>query len=70
MLVIIFFYVEVNFELFFPFLFVLHATFVLSPKSQDVYLYAVLIRNWSQCWALYCLGMFYVVLHDELSEIR
>lgn len=23
---------------------------------NDVYLYNVIIRNWSQCWALYCLG--------------
>ena len=28
------------------------------------------VRNWSQCWALYCLGLFYVILHDELSAIN
>jgi hypothetical protein len=38
--------------------------------TDDVYFYNVIIRNWSQCWALYCLGMFYLVLHDELGAIR
>mmetsp|Transcript_53291 Transcript_53291/g.121465 ORF Transcript_53291/g.121465 Transcript_53291/m.121465 type:complete len:479 (-) Transcript_53291:341-1777(-) len=37
---------------------------------DDVYLYNVIIRNWSQCWALYCLGLFYLILHDELSAIK
>lgn len=38
--------------------------------TDDVYFYNIIIRNWSQCWALYCLGMFYLVLHDELGAIR
>jgi hypothetical protein len=37
---------------------------------DDVYFYIVLVRNASQCWALYCLGLFYVILHDELHAIR
>ena len=23
---------------------------------DDVYLYAIVVRNWSQCWALYCVS--------------
>jgi hypothetical protein len=37
---------------------------------DDLYLYCIVIRNWSQCWALYCLGLFYLVMHDELAAIR
>lgn len=32
--------------------------------------YTILVRNWSQCWALYCLGLFYFTLHDELEDMR
>lgn len=39
-------------------------------RLDDVYLYTIIVRNWSQCWALYCLGLFYVTLHDELEEMR
>ena len=37
---------------------------------NDLYLYCVIIKNWSQCWALYCLGLFYLVMHGELAAIR
>jgi hypothetical protein len=37
---------------------------------DDVYLYAIVVRNWSQCWALYCLGLVYVCLHDELKGMK
>lgn len=37
---------------------------------DDVYLYAIAVRNWSQCWALYCLGLVYVCLHDELKGMK
>lgn len=34
------------------------------------YLYICIITNMSQCWALYCLILFYYALQSELSPIR
>eukprot|EP00293_Proteomonas_sulcata_P017584 CAMPEP_0184292530 /NCGR_PEP_ID=MMETSP1049-20130417/4295_1 /TAXON_ID=77928 /ORGANISM="Proteomonas sulcata, Strain CCMP704" /LENGTH=243 /DNA_ID=CAMNT_0026600341 /DNA_START=83 /DNA_END=814 /DNA_ORIENTATION=- len=34
------------------------------------YVYNVLVVNMSQCWALYCLILFYLELKDELAPIR
>ena len=34
-------------------------------STDDVYLYNIIIRNWSQCWALYCLGPWTLVVVGE-----
>lgn len=39
-----------------------------TPKGG--YLYICIITNTSQCWALYCLILFYYATHNELSPIR
>ena len=42
-------------------------SFVCHSHSAS---FSVILRNFSQCYALYCLGLFYVILHDELAAIR
>ena len=37
---------------------------------DEFYIYYVIIVNCSQCWALYCLVLFYHVLKEELRPIR
>lgn len=39
-----------------------------TPKGG--YLYICLVTNLSQCWALYCLILFYYATHNELGPIR
>jgi len=39
-----------------------------TPKGG--YLYICFITNLSQCWALYCLILFYYATHNELGPIR
>lgn len=39
-----------------------------TPKGG--YLYVCLVTNLSQCWALYCLILFYYATHNELGPIR
>jgi len=40
----------------------------LTPKGG--YLYICILTNTSQCWALYCLILFYYATKNELSPIR
>ena len=39
-----------------------------TPKGG--YLYICIVTNISQCWALYCLILFYYATHNELGPIR
>lgn len=39
-----------------------------TPKGG--YLYVCIITNISQCWALYCMILFYYATHNELSPIN
>lgn len=39
-------------------------------RADRFYVYGIFFINLSQCWALYCLVIFYVELKDELAPIR
>lgn len=42
---------------------------IARPCRSSAYLYITFITNISQCWALYCLALFYFALKNELKFI-
>ena len=39
-------------------------------RLDRFYIYSLVVINLSQCWALYCLLIFYKELKDELAPIN